>query len=76
MDSRICTWNGPQLGNDLLECILFRKHVEKICPSAYHILDPFRVQEVLEFDTIHMAIRLHLEDKVADVAEAKTAVPP
>lgn len=28
MDTRICTRNGPQLGNDLLECILFRKHIK------------------------------------------------
>jgi hypothetical protein len=76
MNSRICTWNVAQLGDDLLECILFRKHVKKICPSADHILNPFWVQEVLEFNSIHMAICLHLEGKVADVAEAETAVPP
>ena len=43
MNSRECTWNRPQLGNDLLECVFFREHVEKISPFANHVLNPLRV---------------------------------
>ena len=76
MNSRECAWNVAQLCNDFLERILFRKHVKKIRPSANDILNPLRVQEVLESDPIHMAISFHLEGKITDVPETKTAVPP
>ena len=76
MNSRICAWDRPQLGNDFLECVLFWKHVKKICPSADDILNPIRVQEVLEPDPVNMTISLHFESKIAYVAEAKAAMPP
>jgi len=76
MNSRVCTWNRSQLGNDLLESVFFRKHVEKIGPFANHMLNPLWVQEVLESDPIHMAVGFHLEDEIVYVAKAKAAVPP
>lgn len=76
MNRRICTRNRSQLGNDLLECVFFRKHVEKISPLAYHMLDSFGVQEVLESNPVNMAISIHFEDKIIYVAKAKAAVPP
>lgn len=75
MNSRVRPRDRPQLPDDLPKRMLFRKHIEQISPSAYHILYPLRIQIMRESHPIVVAIRFHLEHKLAYAPETETAMP-
>lgn len=75
IDGRQRMRDRPHCPDYVPKSVLFGQHVVQIAPLADYLLNPFGVQESGEPHAIAVAVGFHLEDEIAQVAEAEATMP-